>query len=527
MKRTRLLPLLSLLALAIPSLVFLAFAAEPSRPNVLFIIADDASRDSMSVYGSTYVKTPHFDRIANEGLLFTNAYNCNPKCAPARACLVTGRYSWQLEEATNHNPFLSDKWAFYPYLLEESGYFIGLTGKGWGPGVYQGAHWGSYEDRDNPAGHPYQKRKLKPPFKGINSIDYAGNFELFLDEKPEDQPFCFWLGVKEPHRGYEKDSWKKDGRNLEDVTVQDFYPDNETIRGDLADYAIEVEWYDTHIGRALKHLEDRGLLENTLIIATSDHGMPFPRVKGQIYDEGFRVPMAVRWGAKIKPGRVVTDFVTFPDVAPTIMEAVGLEPHEQMTGSSFLYALMSDQGGRIDPTRDHTLLGKERHDVGRVDGDLYSVGYPARALRDDRFLYVRNFKPHRWPAGDPEYGYLNTDNSPTKSYLTKLEKGDSEYRYFEMAFGKRPEEELYDIQSDPHCVNNLAGSPEYRVTKEEMWRRLKEGLTAQGDPRILGQGDVFDRYPNSRVEKQQQIYQNPNYDPVKDFEAWQKRRQAF
>ncbi len=508
----------------VSSQVFVAVSAFAEKPNILFIIADDASRDSMSVYGSPYVETPNFDRIANEGLLFTNAYNCNPKCAPARACLVTGRYSWQLEEATNHNPFLSEKWKFYPYLLEQDGYFVGFTGKGWGPGVYKGVHRGrdKFLTPENPAGHPYNELKLKKPYRGIGDGDYAGNFALFLDQKPADQPFCFWLGTKEPHRGYEKDSWKKDGRNLDDVVVQDFYPDNEIIRGDLADYAIEVEWYDTHIGRALDALEERGMLENTLIIATSDHGMPFPRVKGQIYDEGFRVPLAVRWGAKIKPGRVVTDFVSFPDVAPTIMDAVGMDPHEQMTGSSFLYALLSEEEGRIDPARDHALLGKERHDTGRVADGVFSVGYPVRALRDDRFLYVRNFKPERWPVGNPEYGYPNTDGSPTKSYLTNLDEHHPDYRYFEMSFGKRPEEELYDIIADPHCVNNLAGSPEHRPVKEAMWKRLQAGLVAQEDPRILGEGEIFDRYPNSRIEPQREMYENPDYDPVRDFEVWKR-----
>lgn len=166
-----------------------------------------------------------------------------------------------------------------------------------------------------------------------------------------------------------------------------------------------MEWYDTHIGRALNLLEERGLLEDTLVIATSDHGMPFPRVKGQIYDEGFRVPLAARWGSIVKPGRVVTDFITFPDVAPTLLEAAGMPIHEQMTDSSSLYALLSESDGRIDPTRNYTLLGKERHDIGRVEGELFSVGHPARALRNDRYLYVRNFTRHRWPAGDSEYGY--------------------------------------------------------------------------------------------------------------------------
>ncbi|MGB0761982.1 MAG: sulfatase-like hydrolase/transferase, partial [Rubripirellula sp.] len=144
------------------------------RPNILFIIADDASRDSMGVYGSTYVETPNFDRIAREGVLFTQAYNCNPKCAPARACLLTGRYSWQLQEACNHNPFLSDRWAFYPFLLEDAGYCVGYTGKGWGPGEFSGYDASRTKDKLNPAGHPFQTRKLKPPYKGINNNDYAG-----------------------------------------------------------------------------------------------------------------------------------------------------------------------------------------------------------------------------------------------------------------------------------------------------------------------------------------------------------------
>ncbi|MGI9242755.1 MAG: sulfatase-like hydrolase/transferase, partial [Verrucomicrobiales bacterium] len=142
-------------------------ASAGDRPNILFLIADDASRSSFGAYGETYVRTPNFDRIAREGVLFTNAYNCNPKCAPARACLLTGRYSWQLEEACNHNPFLSAKWEFFPYLLEEAGYFTGFTGKGWGPGIWQGVDGGKTKfEKKNPAGKPFTGMREKPPYKG-------------------------------------------------------------------------------------------------------------------------------------------------------------------------------------------------------------------------------------------------------------------------------------------------------------------------------------------------------------------------
>jgi len=462
------------------------FAAVPERPNILFCIADDASMKSFGAYGSEFVKTPAVDRLAREGVVFNNAYNCNPKCAPARACLVTGKYSWQLQEATNHWPHFPPEFKYYPHLLMEAGYHVGLTGKGWGPG--------SYDTEHNPSGPMYSDIKLKAPYKGMSNIDYAGNFEVFLDEKKKNTPFCFWLGVKEPHRGYEKDSWKKTDKQLKDAEVPSFYPDNETIRGDLLDYSLEVEWYDTHIGRAIEVLEERGLMENTLIVVTSDHGMPFPRVKGQLYEEGFHVPLVAYWKGVIKPGRVIDDFVSFPDVAPTFMEIAGLKPHEQMTGNSFLELLRSPDSGQIDSERDYVLLGKERHDTGRSNAEGTDLAYPVRAIRTKDFFYAHNIKPDRWPAGNPEHGLRNTDGSPTKSYLTDLKLGDPEYRYYELSFGMRAEEELYLIQKDPDCMNNLATNPEYAAIKKRLRKQMEEQLTVQGDPRTLGQGDVFDLY---------------------------------
>ena len=277
--------------------------------------------------------------------------------------------------------------------------------------------------------------------------------------------------------------------------VPAFYPDNETIRGDILDYALEVTWYDRHVGLAMKELEKRGLLENTLIIVTSDHGMPFPRVKGQLYEEGFHVPMVAYWKGVIQPGRVVDDFVSFPDLAPTLIEAVGLEPHQQMTGKSFLDLLQSPESGWIDASRDHVLLGKERHDVGRENEDGKDLAYPVRAIRTKEFLYTWNLKPERWPVGNPELGLRNCDNSPTKKYLTDLNPEDPEYRFYEMSFGLRPEEELYRIPSDPDCMTNLATKPDFEQIKWQLKEQMTAELIAQEDPRMLGKGDVFDKYP--------------------------------
>lgn len=462
-------------------------ATAGDRPNILFCIADDASGISFGPYGDTFIDTPAIDKLAREGAVFENAFNCNPKCAPARACLVTGRYSWQLKEATNHWPHFPEEFAFYPHLLMEKGYHVGFTGKGWGPGTYSTEH--------NPAGPEYSKLTLNKPYKGMSNIDYAGNFSGFLDEKDPEQPFCFWLGTKEPHRGYEKDSYKKAGKQLKDAVVPDYYPDNEIIRGDLLDYSLEVEWYDRHVGLAVKELEKRGLLDDTLIVVTSDHGMPFPRVKGQIYEEGFHIPMIVYWKGVVQPGRRIKDFVSFPDVAPTFIQVAGEKLHPQMTGKSFLDLLKSGKSGQIDPERDYVLLGKERHDTGRANEDGTDLAYPVRAIRTHEYVYVHNIKPERWPAGNPEYGYKNTDGSPTKSYLTGLNPEDAEYRFYSMNFGKRPEQELYNIQKDPDCVMNLAANPEYKSLIAKLRKQMEDQLTEQGDPRTLGKGDIFDEYP--------------------------------
>ena len=152
----------------------------------------------------------------------------------------------------------------------------------------------------------------------------------------------------------------------------------------------------------------------SLIVVTSDNGMPFPRAKANLYDFGTRMPMAVSWPGTIEGGRTVTDFVSFADFAPTFMEAAGLAPHEEMSGRSFLDVLMSGRDGRVDAGRDRAHCGRERHTIGR-QGD---VGYPVRSLRTDEFLYILNYEPERWPAGAPPMHHQDVDQSITKDYMT-------------------------------------------------------------------------------------------------------------
>lgn len=469
--------------------------APAERPNILFAIADDWSFGHAGAYGCGWVETPNFDRVARDGILFTRAYTPNAKCAPSRATILTGRYSWQLEEAGNHMAYFPAKFGSFMERLAAAGYSTGFTGKGWGPGVAKDANGKPRRI----TGTGFQKRTATPPATGISRNDYAANFSDFLNSGTDGSPWAFWLGTTEPHRGYEYGSGVRLGKQLDDIKrVPGYWPDNETIRNDMLDYAIEVEHFDRHLGRALALLKATGQLENTLIVATSDHGMPFPRVKGQAYDHSNHIPLAMCWASGISGhGRTVDDFVDFADLAPTFLEAAGITDvapiMQPVSGRSLLPIFRSGNSGQIENIRDHVLVGKERHDIGRP----HDYGYPIRGIVKGDLLYLHNFKPDRWPAGDPITGYLNCDGGPTKSLILELRRNGSSRKFWDLCFGKRPASELYDLKNDPDCITNLADRPAYAATAKTLKEQLFNKLKAQGDPRMHGNGDVFDRYPYS------------------------------
>lgn len=463
------------------------------RPNILFALADDASYPHMGAYGCKWVKTPGFDRVAEKGILFSNCYTPNAKCAPSRACILTGRNFWQLEEAANHIPVFPLKFTTYAEVIQNHGYHVGYTGKGWSPGIAKN------EDgtRRDLCGRPYQKKRLTPPAGGISKFDYAGNFFQFLEDRVPGQPFCFWYGSAEPHRKYEYGCGiNQGGKNLSDIEkVFDFWPDNETVRTDMLDYAYELEYFDSHLVKMLNRLEEIGELDNTIVVVSADNGMPFPRIKGQAYDYSNHLPMAVMWKQGIvNPGRTVDDFVNFIDLAPTFLEAAevpqsvsGMKPIE---GCSLYDIFKSGKSGQVNPLRDHVLIGKERHDVGRP----HDWGYPIRGIVKKDYLYILNFEPDRWPAGNPETGYPDTDGSPTKTVCLDARDNPEKFQYWQWNFGKRPKEELYHVSRDRQCMENLADRSAYASLKAELKQQLFDELQEQGDPRVSGKGNVFDEY---------------------------------
>jgi len=470
-------------------------AAQSGRPNILFAIADDWGLHA-SAYGTRWVQTPAFDRVAREGILFNNAYTPNAKCAPSRACLLTGRNSWQLKAAANHISYFPLEFKGWGEALAEQGWFVGHTQKGWGPGVATNA-LGRLRQM---TGRPFNARKLTPPTKEISNNDYAGNFDDFLEAAPTNAPWCFWYGAIEPHRGYEFGSGvAKGGKKLSDIEhVPGFWPDNETVRNDMLDYAFEVEHFDRHLGRMLDALAKRGLLSNTLVIVTSDHGMPFPRVKGQAYEFANHVPLAAMWPRGItKPGRVVDDFVSFIDLAPTLIEVAGLKWAQtgmaESPGRSITDIFNSSRSGHVNPARDHVLIGRERQDVGRPN----DAGYPVRGIITATSLYLQNFAPDRWPVGNPETGYLDCDAGATKTFILEAHRSNPADKFWQLCCGKRGGEELYDLSRDRDCLDNLAERAASALERAALKTKLLKELKAQGDPRMAGQGDVFDRYEHA------------------------------
>lgn len=463
------------------------------RPNILLAIADDASYPHMSAYGTPWVHTPGFDRVASAGLLFNRAYTPNAKCAPSRACILTGRNSWQLEAAANHWCYFPEKFTTYAEVLSQNGYHVGYTAKGWAPGV-------PGEKNGQPrqlTGKPYDEHTTTPPAKYISNNDYSANFADFLAAKPDDEPFCFWYGGREPHRRYEYGAGvRKGGKNPADVDrVFPFFPDNETVRTDMLDYAFEIEYFDSHLQKMLALLEETGELDNTLVVVTGDNGMPFPRIKGQEYEYSNHLPLAIMWkDGIVNPGRTIDDFVNFIDLAPTFLELARVNGERQgmqpITGHSLTNIFFSRKSGVVNPDRDHILIGKERHDVGRP----HDWGYPIRGIVTDEYLYLHNFKTDRWPAGPPQTGYLNCDGSPTKTIIIKGRKDPATHKYWEWSFDKRPADEFYHIASDKDCTQNLADDPQYADVKNRLHDQLFAELKQQQDPRVLGNGDVFDEY---------------------------------
>jgi arylsulfatase A-like enzyme len=445
------------------------------RPNILFAIADDWGWPHAGAYGDRVVQTPTFDRLAAEGALFEAAFVSSPSCTPSRNAILTGQAFFRLGEGANLWSTLAPEHAVYPLELADAGYHVGHWRKAWGPG-----NWRALGRERDPAGPRHE------------------SFEAFLDARPEGAPFCFWLGSSDPHRGYDPGSGERSGIDPAAVFLPPPYPDAAEIRSDVADYYFEVQRFDRDVGRALALLEERGELEDTLVVMTGDHGWPFPRGKTNLYDLGVRVPLAVRAGARLggdfERGLRVSCPVSLTDLAPTFLEVADLDPLPHATGTSLLPLL---QGEPCERTA--VVLGRERHTPAQAEPSM--AGYPARALRTERWLLVLNLEPDRWPAGvqqgatHPMAVHADCDDGPTKQWILQHREDPAGREAYQLCFGRRPAVELYDCVADPGQVRDLADDPACSEIAEDLRQQLVTRLVAIGDPRFTDAPVRFDGYP--------------------------------
>ena len=454
--------MLGVVALAV--LVGCAPGGKESPPNVLILMSDNHSWNHVGCYGDATVRTPNIDRVAEQGVRFTHAFCPAPSCTPARASMLTGQPIWRLEEGANLWGTLPNRFVVYTDLLEAAGYLVGYEGKGWGPGNHEAGGW-----TRNPAGKRY------------------GSFEEFYNELDRGQPFCYWFSSRDPHRPYGRGGDTGAGVDLASIQVPPYLPDVPEVRADMAAYYSEIENFDSQVGGFLALLSEFGATDNTVVIIASDNGWQMPRGLANLYDAGTRLPLVISRPGRFPGGRAVDDFVDLADLAPTLLELAGLPIPTQMTASSLVPILESDRAGAVDPNRAFVVTARERHAYVRKGGN----GYPGRALRTREFLYIRNYSPDLWPAGDPPlFGDVDAHMlhypSPTKMFLLQR-RNDPEYQsLFRLGFMKRPAEELYDLAKDPHQMTNVVQDPTYSSMKDALAAQLKSYLTETGDPREVG-----------------------------------------
>ena len=452
----------------------------PQRPNFLFIISDDQSWIHTSRAGYPLLSTPNFDEIANNGLYFQHAFAAAPSCTPSRSAIITGQEFWQLESgAVLLSDYPSEKIS-YQHILEEAGYVAGFTGKGWGPG--------QTTKGDRPTGNSYNRHRIESgDMKG--EADLVPNFEEFLSSLTQDVPFSFWIGSKDPHRPFNSNPVNRfEGRDMKGL-LPAFLPTTDDILLDLSAYLDEIERFDAEVGEIIGLLKRFDRFENTVIVITSDNGMDFARGKPQNYTFGVQVPLALYWSGLEDKGQVIDDFIQLSDIAPTFIELAGLDVPAEMTGESLVpYMKLSERDRLEQQERDAAYSGYERHSP-YIRGGEENQTYPRRAVYTKDFVYIRNYRPERWPAGDPPI-YL--EGHPI---ALSDKEGNPLEPYFSLSIAKRPAEELYDLRTDPDQLLNLASDVAYAEVLSQLRERLLSKQQATNDP-ILQDLDYFQKFPS-------------------------------
>lgn len=426
-------------------LFFTLFSSAQQSPNFVFIIADDISWDDFGCYGNKIVKTPNIDKLASEGLRFTNAFLTASSCSPSRCSIISGKYPHS-NGATELHTELPETEIPFPLLLKENGYYTAHAGK-WHMGKAAHRAFDRYTDGN-----------------GYNNGDGGeDNWGRFLKERPKDKPFFCWFASYDAHRPWGADTFKitHDPAKIE---VPVYFNDSPETRQDMASYYNEIARLDYHIGKVKEELKSQGVLDNTVIIIMADNGRPFPRCKTRVYDSGMKTSFVVFWPKGInKKGAQTESLVSSIDIAPTILELAGINPPEKYQGLSFSSILKNPKTEvRQMVFSEHNWHDYEAHE---------------RMVRTKDFLYLLNARPNLSNCGPAD-----SKKSPTQQALNELrDLGQLTQAQNDIFMVPRPIEELFDLKLETEQLLNVASVSSYHEKLIEMRMLLKKWQNDTGD----------------------------------------------
>lgn len=430
------------------------------KPNILWISTEDHN-PALGAYGDEYAHTPNIDRLAEDGILYRNAFVPSPICSPARSAIITGMHATSLGTQNLRSVIeIPDFIKTLPEVLREHGY--------------------------------YTSNNVKTDY----NFDPSGRWDESSDEahwrnrESDDQPFFSVFNIMTPHEGpanvHDQHYFEhlEERRNPDEAVLPPFLPDTPEMRKLWARYYDLISVTDLETQDILDQLEEDGLAEDTIVFFWSDHGFGLPRYKRWIYSSGLevalivRVPPEYRHLAGLLPGSETSELVTLVDLAPTVLSLAGIDTPDYMEGIPFL-------GEFRKGPRTHFVAHRDRAD------DVYDM---ARAVRTEQFMYIRNYMPHlpyiqdALIFGGHKRSYAELHRARAEGLLPK---------HAEAMFRPRPVEELFDVKADPYELNNLANNPGFRFVLEEMRSLLNKWILETRDTGFLQEGEMMLRAEGS------------------------------
>jgi N-sulfoglucosamine sulfohydrolase len=450
--------------------------AAPARPNVLWITCEDIS-PNLGCYGDPAAITPNLDRLAAQGVRYNNAFSVASVCSPARSCLITGVYPTSL--GTQHlrsSLPLPDPIRCFTEYLRKAGYYCSNNVKQDYNFVAPPGSW----DESSAKAH-WRKRKPGQPFFSVFNFTTTHQSQIRLDE----EAFAKRTARLAPQERHDP----------ADVPLPPYYPDTPVVRRDVANLYDLITAMDKQVGDLLAQLDEDGLAGETIVFFYSDHGTGLPRHKRWLYDSGICVPLIIRFPQAFRhlapgaPGTATDRLVSFVDFAPTVLRLAGVPVPDYMEGRAFL-------GEQAAAPRRYVFAVRDRVD------EVYEM---SRAVRDERFKYIRNYLPHRPVMQHSDY----SERTPTRQELRRLAaEGKLSGPQALLVSPTKPPEELYDVQDDPYEIRNLADSADRQAVFERMRGVHRQWMLDTHDTGFLREAEMYLRsegrppYETVRNEKE-------------------------